>query len=63
MDTSGRLAGRGAYLCSDGTCWAEALKKKSIERALNAPLPAELRTKLESGRGETSGGGVSDGPQ
>lgn len=49
MDPSGRAQGRGAYLCADGSCWAAALKKKSIERALSAPLPAELRAQLERG--------------
>jgi uncharacterized protein len=49
MDTTGRANGRGAYLCADGSCWAAALKKKAIERALSAPLPADLRTVLERG--------------
>lgn len=49
MDTTGRANGRGAYLCADGSCWAIALKKKAIERALSAPLPAELREQLERG--------------
>lgn len=49
IDASGRANGRGAYLCADGTCWAVALKKKAIERALTAPLPAGLREQLASG--------------
>ena len=49
MDTTGRANGRGAYLCADGSCWTIALKKKAIERALSAPLPAELREQLERG--------------
>jgi predicted RNA-binding protein YlxR (DUF448 family) len=49
MDTTGRTNGRGAYLCADGSCWTVALKKKAIERALSAPLPAELREQLERG--------------
>ena len=49
LDPSGRAAGRGAYLCADGSCWAVALKKSSIQRALSAPLPAELRGRLEQG--------------
>jgi predicted RNA-binding protein YlxR (DUF448 family) len=50
LDASGRAAGRGAYLCADGSCWALALKKSSIERALAAPLPADLRGRLEQGQ-------------
>ena len=49
LDMTGRANGRGAYLCADGSCWATALKKKSIERALSAPLPAEVRAQLEAG--------------
>ena len=49
IDTSGRANGRGAYLCADGSCWANALKKKAIERALSAPLTPEVRAFLEGG--------------
>jgi predicted RNA-binding protein YlxR (DUF448 family) len=46
LDPTGRQSGRGAYLCADGTCWQTALKRRSIERALEAALPAELREHL-----------------
>jgi predicted RNA-binding protein YlxR (DUF448 family) len=49
VDETGRMSGRGAYLCADGSCWAVALKKSSIERALGVPLQAELRATLEEG--------------
>ncbi|MEO6349870.1 MAG: YlxR family protein [Candidatus Limnocylindrales bacterium] len=49
IDTTGRSNGRGAYLCADASCWAVALKKKSIERALSAPLTAEVRAHLDGG--------------
>ncbi len=65
LDSTGRAAGRGAYLCADGSCWAAALKRKSIERALSAPLPPELRSRLETGdtsQLESDGGGIN-GPQ
>ncbi|HWH24903.1 MAG TPA: YlxR family protein [Candidatus Limnocylindria bacterium] len=51
LDEGGRTAGRGAYLCADGSCWATALKKSSIERALSVKLPAELRATLEQRAG------------
>jgi predicted RNA-binding protein YlxR (DUF448 family) len=63
LDLSGRANGRGAYLCADGSCWAQAIKKKSIERALGAPLPAELRSQLESGPSTYMTGGGIHGPQ
>jgi predicted RNA-binding protein YlxR (DUF448 family) len=46
LDAGGRLPGRGAYLCADGSCWATALKKRSIERALGVELSPELRARL-----------------
>jgi predicted RNA-binding protein YlxR (DUF448 family) len=49
VDAGGRVNGRGAYLCADGSCWATALKKKSIERALGVSLPADVRAHLEGG--------------
>jgi predicted RNA-binding protein YlxR (DUF448 family) len=64
LDRSGKAPGRGAYLCADGSCWSSALKKKSIERALSAPLPAELKAELEHGStGLSAGGGNANGPQ
>ena len=54
IDATGRANGRGAYLCADQSCWPDALKKKSIERALGVSLPADVRAQLE--------GGVGNGP-
>ena len=34
IDPTGRLNGRGAYLCHDPACWEAALKRRSLERAL-----------------------------
>jgi predicted RNA-binding protein YlxR (DUF448 family) len=58
FDASGRLAGRGAYLCADGSCWALARKKSSLERALGVALPAELRVRLEQGDAQSIPGGA-----
>lgn len=64
LDRTGKASGRGAYLCADGSCWSSALKKKSIERALSTPLPAELKAELEQGSAELSArGGTENGPQ
>lgn len=49
IDTTGRAAGRGAYLCADGSCWRTALERKAIERALGVSLPPEVRSRLEAG--------------
>ncbi len=47
MDASGRLAGRGAYLCVDPACRGTALSKNILSRALGVPLPDALRSELE----------------
>jgi predicted RNA-binding protein YlxR (DUF448 family) len=57
IDPTGRLAGRGAYLCADGACWRLALRKRSLERALGVTLPPELRSRLEQGVPEPLQGG------
>lgn len=46
LDPSGKLAGRGAYVCADGECRTVALQKHAIERALKAPLPPGLLAQL-----------------
>ena len=51
IDSTGRANGRGAYLCADGSCWPDALKKKSIERALGVNMPPAVRVQLEGGVG------------
>lgn len=43
IDESGRLKGRGAYLCRDAACWNTALERGTLARALEAPVTAELR--------------------
>ena len=47
LDESGRAAGRGAYLCADGACWQGALERNVLQRALETPLPQDLRQQLE----------------
>jgi predicted RNA-binding protein YlxR (DUF448 family) len=57
LDPTGRLSGRGAYLCADGTCWSLALKRHSLERALELTLPAELQAQLATGAPPSIEGG------
>jgi predicted RNA-binding protein YlxR (DUF448 family) len=46
VDPTGRLAGRGAYLCDDPACHAAAMKKGALARALATPIPEALREEL-----------------
>jgi predicted RNA-binding protein YlxR (DUF448 family) len=39
IDPSGRLAGRGAYVCQGADCLALAISKGALARALEIPLP------------------------
>jgi hypothetical protein len=59
FDASGRMNGRGAYLCADGSCWTAALKKSSLERALGVALPDDIRQRLETAQPVSPEGGPS----
>ena len=37
-DPTGKLAGRGAYVCAQAACWEKALKKGGLERTLKTPI-------------------------
>jgi len=45
-DLTGKKAGRGAYLCRQQSCWETALKRKSLEHALETTLTPEDRERL-----------------
>ena len=49
MDETGRLPGRGAYLCRDAGCWTLATERGALGRALEAAVPPELREVLLAG--------------
>ena len=50
-DASGKLAGRGAYLCRNERCVEQAIKQKKLGRALGVSVGAEvldeIRARLE----------------
>ncbi len=46
LDFSGKLSGRGAYLCPDPECLRKAQKAKSLERSLEVPIPQEVYDRL-----------------
>lgn len=55
VDPTGKLAGRGAYLCRNEACLAQAVKQKKLNRALGvaveAGLAEELRQQLSGSQG------------
>lgn len=46
VDATGKLSGRGAYLCRSQQCLEEALKRKSLERALQSALDRDVVDQL-----------------
>jgi predicted RNA-binding protein YlxR (DUF448 family) len=55
LDFSGKLNGRGAYVCPDPECLKKAQKSKALERSLEVAIPQEvydrLAKEMEGGRG------------
>ena len=55
LDFSGKLNGRGAYVCPDPECLKKAQKSKALERSLEVAIPQEvydrLEKEMEAGRG------------
>jgi predicted RNA-binding protein YlxR (DUF448 family) len=48
IDPTGKLAGRGAYICSDSACFAKAYKEKRLERALKHAVDKQIYDDLVS---------------
>ena len=48
VDTSGKKAGRGAYLCRAPECWEVGLKGSRLEHALRTSLTQDNREQLTS---------------
>ena len=59
FDASGRMNGRGAYLCADGSCWTAALRKNALGRALGVEIPADIKERLETAQPVSTEGGPS----
>ncbi len=46
VDFSGKLNGRGAYICPDPECLRKAQRAKALERSLETPIPSEVYDRL-----------------
>lgn len=42
LDLSGKMAGRGAYICNNPDCLKKAVKAKRLERAFQTAIPSEV---------------------
>lgn len=47
-DPMGKAPGRGAYLHADPSCIDAARKRRALDRALSATVPAELWAELST---------------
>jgi predicted RNA-binding protein YlxR (DUF448 family) len=47
LDFSGKLNGRGAYICPDPECLKKARKAKSLDRSLEVTIPEEVYDRLD----------------
>ncbi len=46
VDFSGKVNGRGAYICPDPQCLHKAQKAKALERSLETPIPDSVYERL-----------------
>ncbi len=53
IDETGKLNGRGAYICKEGDGIEKARKTKGLEKSLKMSLSDEIYAQLEKGSGES----------
>ena len=47
VDSTGKMNGRGAYVCRNKACFEKLRKQRSLNRAFKAEVPEEVITTLE----------------
>ena len=47
LDFSGKVNGRGAYVCPDPECLKKVRKSRALERCLETPISPEVYDRLE----------------
>lgn len=46
IDGTGKMSGRGAYICRDLACLQKAVKSKGLERSLKVAISDEVKDEL-----------------
>ncbi|MQG77035.1 MAG: YlxR family protein [SAR202 cluster bacterium] len=46
VDTTGKAAGRGAYLCENPACWETGVNRNRLERTLKTMIGSDQRIAL-----------------
>lgn len=52
LDKTGKLAGRGAYICPNAECLEKAHKSKGLERSFKSAVPQSVYEELKAQLGE-----------
>lgn len=52
VDPTGKMNGRGAYVCHDHACWSRAAQGQGLARALKTDLTPEALDRLQSAASE-----------
>lgn len=52
LDRTGKMNGRGAYLCQSQECFKKAVKNRGLERSFKQAIPSEVYERLEKEMGE-----------
>ena len=47
LDFSGKMNGRGAYICPNPECLKKALRSKALDRSLEVTIPEDVYIRLE----------------
>ena len=47
LDFSGKMNGRGAYICPNPECLKKVRKSKALERSLEVPIPDAVYERLQ----------------
>ena len=49
VDGTGKMNGRGAYICKSKSCLEQAIKNKGLERSFKCKIPDEIYEGLKKG--------------
>lgn len=47
LDSTGKMNGRGAYVCRKAECLKKAVRNKGLERSFKMPIPEEVYEQLK----------------
>lgn len=56
IDSNGRMSGRGAYICKNGSCMTDALKKRALNRVYKEQIDVKVYEALASAYNEIGNG-------